>query len=111
MASRTSLKSALSTPEGSLDDYPPFPGFDEEAFKFLRDLKRNNRREWMTTQRKEIYQLHLLEPTRCLLSELRERFITEEFPFFTAPKRSILRIYPDTRFPQAQPPFQTNLGS
>ncbi|MFT5144922.1 MAG: hypothetical protein ACI84D_003562, partial [Thalassolituus oleivorans] len=29
-----------------MDELPPFPGFRDEAFQFLRDLKANNEREW-----------------------------------------------------------------
>jgi uncharacterized protein (TIGR02453 family) len=94
-----------------LDDYPPFPGFDAVGFKFLRDLKRNNRREWLTPERKEIYRDHLLEPMKCLLAELRGRFASEGIPFTPDPKRGVFRIYRDTRFSKEKTPFKPNLGA
>lgn len=90
---------------------PPFPGFDRIAFTFLRDLKRNNEREWLTPERKKIYQDHLLEPARQLLSELRARFEAERLPFAPDPKSGIMRLYRDTRFSKDKRPFKTNLGA
>jgi uncharacterized protein (TIGR02453 family) len=111
MTTKRSKRSAPAAPEAFLEDYPPFPGFDPAAFKFLRDLKRNNRREWLTPERKEIYQAHLLEPMRCLLAELRTRFVAEDLPFAPDPKRGIFRIYRDTRFRKDKTPFKTNIGA
>ncbi len=97
--------------EDLLEDYPPFPGFDREAFRFLRDLKKNNSREWLTPERKEIYQSHLLDPMRCLLAELRGRFGAEDLSFSPDPKRGIFRIYRDIRFRKDKTPFKTNIGA
>lgn len=92
-------------------EHPPFPGFDRDAFRFLKDLKRNNVREWLTPERKAIYQAHLLEPARQLLAELRTRFDAEGLPFEPDPKTGIMRLYRDTRFSKDKLPFKTNLGA
>ncbi|MBC8144976.1 MAG: DUF2461 domain-containing protein [bacterium] len=92
-------------------ELPPFPGFDKEAFKFLRDLKRNNKREWLTPERKAIYQTHLLEPARQLMSELHSRFAAAGLPFEPNPKSGIMRLYRDTRFSKDKTPFKTSLSA
>jgi ABC-2 type transport system ATP-binding protein len=43
--------------------------FSPAAFKFLRDLKRNNRREWFEARR-DVYENELRTPLRELLEEL-----------------------------------------
>ncbi|HVK37560.1 MAG TPA: DUF2461 domain-containing protein [Candidatus Kapabacteria bacterium] len=92
-------------------EHPPFPGFDREAFRFLKDLAKNNDRAWLTPERKAIYQTHLLEPARQLLGELRTRFAAEGLPFVPDPKTGIMRLYRDTRFSKDKRPFKTNLGA
>jgi uncharacterized protein (TIGR02453 family) len=106
-------KRRISTASSPLDEleHPPFPGFDKEAFRFLRDLKRNNTREWLTPERKEIYQDHVLEPARQLLAELRDRFAALKMPFAPDPKTGVLRLYRDTRFAKDKRPFKTFLGA
>ena len=51
----------------------PFPGFSPDAVKFLRALKRNNRREWFQP-RKEKYEAlikaPMLELVGCLSEDL-----------------------------------------
>lgn len=91
-------------------DHPPFPGFDREGFRFLRELKRNNDRAWLTPERKALYQDHLLEPARQLLGELRIRFAAEGLPFSPDPKTGVLRLYRDTRFAKDKRPFKTFVG-
>jgi uncharacterized protein (TIGR02453 family) len=92
-------------------EQPPFPGFDREAFRFFKELKRNNDREWLTPERKALYQAHVLEPARQLLGELRTRFAAEGLPFAPDPKTGVLRLYRDTRFAKDKRPFKTFLGA
>ncbi|MEP7218391.1 MAG: DUF2461 domain-containing protein [Bacteroidota bacterium] len=107
--SRVPSRSPLD--EGIDLDFPPFPGFDKKAFTFLKELKANNSREWFTPEKKEIYQAHLVEPMRTLLAELGSRFRDEGLPFSPDPKRSMFRIYRDTRFSKDKTPFKTNIGA
>jgi uncharacterized protein (TIGR02453 family) len=103
------LSARATTP---LDEFehPPFPGFDKEAFRFFKELKKNNTREWLTPERKEIYQAHVLEPARQLLAELRSRFAAMDLPFVPDPKSGVLRLYRDTRFSKDKRPFKPFLG-
>ena len=48
---------------------PAPPVFSKDTFRFLRDLKRNNRTEWMRAHR-ERYQQELMQPVRELLARI-----------------------------------------
>ncbi len=97
--------------EESEFELPPFPGFDKVGMRFLKELKADNSREWLTPERKEIYTNHLLEPMKMLLSELRGRFRDEGLPFTPSPRRDIFRLYRDTRFSKDKRPFKTHIGA
>ncbi|HLT46770.1 MAG TPA: DUF2461 domain-containing protein [Rubricoccaceae bacterium] len=94
-----------------LDDaLPPFPGFRPEAFRFLRQLKANNRREWFKP-RKETYEDELLWPMRCLVAEVAREASARGVPLTGDPKRTIFRIYRDTRFSKNKDPYKTHVGA
>ena len=87
-----------------------FRGFPEEAPKFLRSLKRNNRREWFQP-RKHLYDLHLKEPMLELVAALNagmSRFAPE---YVTDPKKALFRIYRDTRFSPDKTPYKTHIAA
>lgn len=92
-------------------DHAPFPGFDQSAFRFLRQLKKNNRRDWFTAERKETYSDQLLEPMRQLLAEIRTRVQAEGLPYNPDPARGIFRLYRDTRFSPDKTPYKTHVGA
>jgi uncharacterized protein (TIGR02453 family) len=95
-----------------LDDlmYPPFRGFPEEGLQFLRRLKRNNNRRWFQA-RKEEYKELVRFPMECLIASLAQRMadVAPEIEFH--PKRSIFRIYRDTRFSKNKTPYKTNIAA
>jgi uncharacterized protein (TIGR02453 family) len=113
MPSATAKRPAAKkpAPDDFMLDLPPFPGFDKAGFKFLKELKQNNVREWFTPERKEIYQNSLLEPMRLLLGELSMRFADEGLPYNPNPKGGIFRIYRDTRFSKDKTPYKTHVGA
>jgi uncharacterized protein (TIGR02453 family) len=83
--------------------------FRPAAFRFLRDLKRNNRREWFEARR-DIYEQELRQPLRELLEELDAR-LGRIAPELTGdPKRSLFRIHRDTRFSTDKSPYKQNVG-
>lgn len=90
-------------------DFPPFPGFREEAFAFLRDLKANNRRDWFKP-RKETYEDEVVWPLRCLLLDAAREAAGRGLPLRADPRRSIFRIYRDTRFSKNKDPYKTHAG-
>jgi uncharacterized protein (TIGR02453 family) len=87
-----------------------FPGFPPEALKFLRNLERNNNREWFQP-RKEIFDTKLKAPIMDLVEA-----INAEFPSFAPehindPKKAVYRIYRDTRFSADKTPYKTHIGA
>ncbi len=93
-----------------MQDFPPFPGFRDEAFAFLRDLKKNNDRGWFKP-RKATFDDELVWPMRCLLTDASRRASEAGLPLTADPKKSIFRIYRDTRFSNNKDPYKTHLGA
>ncbi|OZC03378.1 DUF2461 domain-containing protein [Rubricoccus marinus] len=91
------------------DSLPPFPGFRDEAFAFLRDLRAHNERDWFKP-RKATYDDELLWPARCLVGELAEAMPRAGLPLTGDPKKAPFRIYRDTRFSKNKAPYKTHLG-
>src|SRR5215468_5979584 len=87
-----------------------FPGFSPQALTFLRNLKRNNRRDWFQP-RKEQYEalikLPLLELIECLNQEF-ARFAPD---YVTPPQKATYRIYRDTRFSKDKSPYKTHISA
>jgi uncharacterized protein (TIGR02453 family) len=84
--------------------------FSEEALRFLRGLKRNNRREWFEARR-AIYERELKEPMLALIERLTEG-MAEYAPAHIRPAaKCLFRIYRDTRFSADKSPYKTHLGA
>src|SRR5499433_735089 len=87
-----------------------FPGFSPQTLTFLRNLKRNNRRDWFQP-RKEQYEalikLPLLELIECLNQEF-ARFAPD---YVTPPQKAVYRIYRDTRFSKDKTPYKTHISA
>ena len=92
------------------DDLPPFPGFRPEAFAFLRDLKRHNDRDWFKP-RKQTFDDELMWPLRCLVADFARQATFADLPLTGDPKRSVFRIYRDTRFSKNKLPYKTHVGA
>ena len=97
-------------PAAPADLLAPFPGLTPDAFAFLRQLKRNNDREWFRP-RKEVYDEELLEPMRMLVSDLSRRLPEAGLPLSGDPRRSVFRIYRDTRFSKNKAPYKTHVAA
>jgi len=74
-----------------------FEGFTPGAIDFLVDLAQNNDRAWFTPRKAEFERL-LKSPMEAFVAQLAERFAANDIPLLADPKRSIFRIYRDTRF-------------
>ena len=89
-----------------------YAGFKPETIKFLRQLKKNNNRDWFNENKSRYEEqvldvaLHFIQSMQCPLGEIA--------PNFTAiPKRmggSLMRVYRDTRFSKNKLPYKTNIG-
>ncbi len=89
---------------------PTFTGFDPDAIDFLAELASNNDREWFNPRKGE-YERLLKSPMEALVAALAERLEARDIPLRADPKRSIFRIYRDTRFAKDKSPYKTNLGA
>jgi uncharacterized protein (TIGR02453 family) len=87
--------------------------FDAAAFRFLRDLARNNNREWFNA-RKAQYEHNVRDPFLRLIGDLAAP-LAKISPHFRADPRpsggSMFRIYRDTRFANDKSPYKTWLGA
>ncbi len=86
--------------------------FSPALFVFLRQLKRNNRREWFL-RNKSRYEQEVRDPALSFIHAFAEPLATLN-PFFVAdahPSRgSLFRIYRDTRFAADKHPYKTHVG-
>ncbi len=84
-----------------------FQGLSRGTFTFLRDLGRNNDKKWFQAHR-PVYEQHVLQPLRDLVSDLTDFMLGIDLSFEVAPAvgKTISRIYRDTRFSQDKSPFR-----
>ena len=87
-----------------------FPGFPPEALTFLRNLKRNNRREWFQP-RKEIFETKLKAPMIQLVEAINAELLRFAPDHITDPKKAVYRIYRDTRFSPDKTPYKTHVAA
>jgi uncharacterized protein (TIGR02453 family) len=87
-----------------------FPGFSRDALTFLRNLKRNNRRDWFQP-RKEQYESLIKAPMLELIGCLNAEFARFAPDYVTAPEKSVYRIYRDTRFSPDKTPYKTHISA
>jgi uncharacterized protein (TIGR02453 family) len=90
--------------------YPPFNGFPKEGLGFLRRLKKNNNRPWFQARKSE-YEENVRFPMQCLIAGLAVRLHDEAPEIEFNPRKSIFRIYRDTRFSKNKAPYKTNVGA
>ena len=106
MPSRSALKGS-SSGHGVPD---PFTGFRPDALRFLRSLRRNNRREWFEANR-ERYEKQIKQPLLVLVEEVDARLGDIAPEMVGNPKRSVFRIYRDVRFSKDKSPYKTNAAA
>ncbi|MYH59773.1 MAG: DUF2461 domain-containing protein [Boseongicola sp. SB0675_bin_26] len=83
-----------------------------ELFRFLRELRENNNREWFADNKprfREAVQLPMIGFVEAMAP-----WLAENAPAFVADTRlnggSLFRIYRDTRFSADKTPYKTNVG-
>ncbi|MFK8111963.1 MAG: DUF2461 domain-containing protein [Rubripirellula sp.] len=83
-----------------------------KLFKFLRQLVRNNNRDWFAENKKR-YQEEVLFPAVELVQQLEKPLVRVAPMLAVTPKAhngSVMRIYRDTRFGKDKTPYKTNVG-
>ena len=93
-----------------LDLFPPFAGFPDEGMRFLRSLKKNNRREWFAAHKSE-YDEFVKLPMQSLAQSLKSPMATVAPGIEVSPKKSVFRIYRDTRFSRDKTPYKTHASA
>ena len=75
-----------------------FSGFGKKTLSFLKDIKKNNNKEWFEAHRNEYEEL-ILTPSRAFVVEMGEHLQALEPTINAEPKinKSLYRIYRDTR--------------
>jgi uncharacterized protein (TIGR02453 family) len=84
--------------------------FSAETFKFLKDLARNNHKDWMAANR-ERYQAALVQPFRRLLEELAPAALNLDSRFDTSGRTgaNFSRINRDIRFAKDKTLYKTHM--
>lgn len=86
------------------------PRFTADTLRFLRALKRNNRREWFNAHREE-YERDIREPMIAVIERLAIDFRSFAPDLVASPKTSLYRIYRDTRFSENKTPYKTHVAA
>src|ERR1700745_1144255 len=89
---------------------PAVPYFNQKALDFLRQLKRNNRREWFEARR-EVYENELKAPMLALIEQVTHGMMDYAPAHVRPAQKSMLRIYRDTRFSADKTPYKTHLAA
>jgi uncharacterized protein (TIGR02453 family) len=87
-----------------------FEGFRPAAFRFLRDLERNNAKAWFEAHR-DVYEREVREPMRRLVEALDAALGSIAPEIVGDPRRSMFRIHRDVRFSRDKSPYKTNAGA
>jgi uncharacterized protein (TIGR02453 family) len=89
-----------------------FPGFPEDFFVFLEDLKANNNRDWFNASKNRYYE-SVVNPVSEFIVCIAPRLIEISPHYIADPKPhggSMFRIYRDTRFSKDKTPYKTHTG-
>jgi uncharacterized protein (TIGR02453 family) len=86
------------------------PRFTPATLKFLRALKRNNRRDWFNGHRDD-YDAHVREPMAAIVERLGLDFRGFAPELVASPRVSMYRIYRDTRFSPNKAPYKTHVAA
>jgi len=87
-----------------------FSGFPTDARRFLRQLKRNNNREWFLAH-KDIYESKVKDPMTELVLALGHELQQAVPELIVEPKRAIFRIYRDLRFSADKRPYKSHVAA
>jgi uncharacterized protein (TIGR02453 family) len=86
------------------------PAFGEAGLRFLRSLRRNNRREWFDPRKPE-FERELKLPMLALIEKVNRAM--EEFApaHIRPPQKCMMRIYRDIRFSSDKRPYKNNVAA
>ncbi|MBX9599762.1 MAG: DUF2461 domain-containing protein [Bryobacteraceae bacterium] len=87
-----------------------FAGFPPAGMKFLRDLAKNNDRDWFQP-RKEIYESSVRQPMLRLVEAINARLAKTAPEYISDPAKAVFRVYRDTRFSVDKTPYKTHIAA
>ncbi len=87
-----------------------FKGFSKDSITFLKELKKNNNKQWFESHKQD-YENLLLTPLKNLVTDMGIFMfsIDSDFEVRPAVNKTISRIYRDTRFSYDKSPYKTSL--
>ena len=91
---------------------PRYAAFRDSTLQFLRELERNNDREWFNAN-KTRYEEQVLDVALRFIQSMQEPLAKLAPHFVAVPTRvggSLMRVYRDTRFSKNKLPYKTNIG-
>jgi uncharacterized protein (TIGR02453 family) len=89
-----------------------FNGFPQQTLTFLKELSRNNQRDWFNTHKGD-YETYVREPALIFIEEIAPKLKGISSQFNAIAKKtggSLMRVYRDTRFSKDKTPYKTNIG-
>jgi len=103
-------KSPAKKTSGKASTAPAVAYLRQEGLAFLRNLAKNNDREWFTP-RKAVYEAELKEPMLAIVRRITDA-MTGFAPNHVRPaEKSLFRIYRDTRFSSDKRPYKTHVAA
>jgi uncharacterized protein (TIGR02453 family) len=86
------------------------PYFREAGLKFLRSLRRNNRREWFEAHRAE-FERELKQPMLAVIETVNRAMETFAPANVRPPQKCMMRIYRDIRFSSDKRPYKSHISA
>lgn len=86
--------------------------FKKSTLKFLRELEKNNNRDWFEAN-KHRYESDVREPALAYIEAMAPHLAKISSSFVASPKKvggSLMRVYRDVRFSKDKTPYKTNVG-
>ena len=88
-----------------------FKGFPKEGIGFLRELKKNNNREWFMggspVTRQELYKELVRAPMLDMVKALHTSMLSFAPEYVGEPAKCLYRVYRDVRFSKDKTPYKT----
>jgi uncharacterized protein (TIGR02453 family) len=86
------------------------PYFREAGLRFLRSLKRNNRREWFEAHKPE-FERELKQPMLALIETVNRAMEDFAPAHVRPPQKCLMRIYRDIRFSSDKRPYKSHISA
>jgi len=89
---------------------PSFNGFSPEGMRLLRQIKKNNDREWFR-ERKSEYEALVEQPMAALVLAVSNKCRAAGLQLFPKERNPVMRIYRDIRFSKDKRPLKTHVSA